>query len=345
MENILLSKIKSLDAFGTGISWRVFSKECYQSYFGSIVTLILYAFFIVKMILFAEKINNYGFANDTVLKGFFDKEYQVTNFEDFKLTIFAPEIKKFAEKYKDILNYEEKDIEDFKLKDYLKLDEYAFNKRLNSKLKMKETDCKNFKRLGDFPDNQYDDFICFDFEKGFDFFNISKKNTFVAIDEEKEIYTNEQIRDLDFFEFKITYTKKFYDFLNKVPESPPIEFLLENFDVDYSNYSLEIGTRAYKYIPELLLKSHMAIDMHKLTAIQIFDLDFIAPELLRMEKFSFPLHGFRKDYFPRDIHDSSLKPYSEKIHYDIVEFDFDVFEELHKVNYLTLDDILSVVGG
>ena len=339
----MLKKFKEIDIFGSGINWRALSNDNYKSNFGAIFTLILYSFFIFKSILFIEKILSFGFAHDTVTKGFFDKDHQVTNFEDFKLSFFAPKIKEFAKKYRQLLGYSQADINNYNLKDFLQLEEYAFNKRLNKELKMKEVPCQNFEKLGNL--TKYDDFICFAFDEKYNIFNISKTNTYVAIDEEEGTFTKEQIRDLDFFEFRIKYTEKFYNFLKIVPESADIILLLENYDMDYSNYTLKSITRMFKFIPELLLRSHTKLEMHKTTVVQLFDLDFAAPEILRQEMFSFPLHGFNRDFIPRNLQDNGIKPYDEDTYYDVIQFNFDVFEELHNVDYLTLDDILSVVGG
>lgn len=341
----LKANYKEIDIFTSPIKWKFLSQEDYKSNFGATFTIILYIFFILKAYLFINKILSYGFAQDTMTKGFFDENYQITNFSDFKLVFFAPKIKELTKKYSSQLGYSAEELQNFNLKDFLNIDDYAFTHKSNSKLKMIEVPCQLFSNLGNLTINLYDEFICYKFEENFNFFNISLSQTFFAIDEEKGIYSKEHIRDLNFFEFRISYTEKFYNFLRIVPEASEIVLLLENWDMDFSNYSLKASSRVYSYVPELLMRNLISLDMQKITVAQYFDLDFVTPELIRNEKFNFPLHGYMNNLVPRNLNGGAVKPYDEDLYFDFVDFDFDVFEELHTVNYLTLDDIFSVLGG
>ncbi len=334
--------LKNIDLFGTGIQWKLLSKDSFKSSLGGFLTFLLISLFIGKLVLFIKKIESYGFVK-TQTKYQFKDDYQYTNLSDFNITIYTDLSEKIEDCMKDDKYGEDKSFfenasKNFNLTNFLEVAstsydfkdlKYSKNTLFLDPVNSSENSCGY-------------EFICLSLKKENNFINISSTDTFVKDNDNK--ITNLRNSNIGLFYLDFHPTKDLIKFFQLTKKPIYLDIFFDFHFVNVENYTYSRTSSSVSLDLQLNYEFYSSLTLRKTSISKKFEFDIFEFEFSKEEKYFVEENSLRTTKTLRDA--SKLKPEElEKTFIDTLLFNLNIYEQVIEVTFLSFDDIMSVLGG
>jgi len=335
-----INKLRELDIFGTEIKWRLKSKDNFKSIFGALITLLLAGLFIFKLLLFILKSYEYGFAKNKISNEYKGK-FQLLNMSDWRMIVQS--------NLDDVLNSLDHNTQAFinkrsymNLSDFIDVsaEDFSFH---NQQLKLWpiETDCAKDPKveLVEVTDEVWKQarYKCFTFNNSYNFLNLTYNETVLEKANGKE--SKYQHYRLPQFLFRFEMKETLRNLLNSTKGNISLSLMFYNYKLNPSDFTLQEYYLTFPLIIDLKSQLEIDINFKKISVSKKYEFDFYEYEFSNEHKYVILEDSLQYIKSPRNNKDVVID------YFDTLSFNLMLFEENNDVTFLTLDDILAVLGG